>query len=182
MITHTVEFRYRQIFRLLRHERCNMIERDLSRDRIFIMMVDDDPDDFLLVRSALASTHFLIDLFLLSNGKDAMDYLLRRGSYREPEPAPRPDLILLDLKMPQMGGIETLRQIKSHPDLARIPIAMLTSSTNRRDIAESYKHGAALFLLKPHTFDEMIQVMNSLCEYWFDVVQLPEKRVSHTVG
>jgi DNA-binding response OmpR family regulator len=146
---------------------------DLERkDRCFaILMVDDDEEDFVLVKEALESKRLKVDLYWAEDGYEAMNFLVRRGIYKD---APTPDLILLDLNMPGKNGFEVLRELKAHPKFRKIPVVILTSSGDQRNVSRGYNIGASSFMLKPMSFDEMANAMQSLCEYWFALVQLPK--------
>jgi CheY-like chemotaxis protein len=135
-----------------------------------ILMIDDDEEDFILVADALKSKQLTVELYWAENGDNAMDFLLRRGEYTD---SPLPNLILLDLNMPKKDGFEVLMDLKAHPDLRKIPVVILTSSRDERQVARGYNVGASSFMLKPISFDEMADAMQSLCEYWFALVQLP---------
>jgi CheY-like chemotaxis protein len=140
---------------------------------IVLLMADDDPDDRMLAREALAESHLINDLHCVEDGEELMDYLYRRGKYAGPPPAPRPGVILLDLNMPRKDGREALREIKADPTLRRIPIIVLTTSKAEEDIYSSYDLGVNSFITKPVTFDALVEVMRSLGRYWFEIVELP---------
>lgn len=113
------------------------------------------------------------DLRVVEDGVELMDYLKRREPFADPDSAPRPDIILLDLNMPRKSGREALREIKADPELRDIPVIVLTTSKAHEDIARSYAEGAASFITKPVTFESMCEVMKTLGEYWFQIVRLP---------
>lgn len=140
---------------------------------IVILMADDDEDDILLTHKALQKGRLLNTLYSVQDGEELLDYLLQRGKYSDPAIAPRPGLILLDLNMPKKDGREALKEIKSHADLQDIPIVVFTTSKAEEDIYRSYKLGVNSFITKPVTFESMIEVMQALGKYWFEVVTLP---------
>lgn len=140
---------------------------------ITILMADDDQDDCLLVRDAFVQSRLANDLHFVANGEDLMDYLYRRGAYAERAHYPRPGLILLDLNMPRKDGREALQEIKSDPDLRSIPVVVLTTSKAEEDIVRSYNTGANSFITKPVTFERLVDLIKSLGEYWFEIVELP---------
>ena|SRR2546423_13565536 len=142
---------------------------------IVILMADDDADDRLLAKDALAECQLGHDLHFVENGEELMDYLRRRGSYAQ-SAAPRPGLILLDLNMPKKDGREALREIKSDPELRKIPVVVLTTSKADTDIGQIYELGANSFISKPVTFDSLVSVMKILGDYWFQTVELPVKK------
>ena len=138
---------------------------------LVILMADDDPDDRLLAQDALAECHLQAEIQFVENGEELLDYLHRRGNYG---PAlPRPGLVLLDLNMPRKDGREALREIKSDPELRRIPVVVLTTSKADTDISNIYSLGANSFISKPVTFDALVNVMKAVGQYWLQTVVLP---------
>ena len=138
-----------------------------------ILMADDDPDDCLLVKKAFKTSKLCNDLRFVNDGEDLMDYLYRRGKYKEPDQAPRPGIILLDLNMPKKDGREALKEIKADATLREIPIVVLTTSKDEEDILRSYNLGANSYITKPVTFEGLVEVIKSLGKYWFEIVELP---------
>jgi CheY-like chemotaxis protein len=147
------------------------------RKTVTILMADDDEDDCMLAREALAETRLTNDLYFVRDGEELMDYLYRRGQYAQPNALPRPDLILLDLNMPKKDGREALTEIKSDPNLRQIPVVVLTTSKAQDDIYEIYDLGANSFITKPVTFSSLVEMMKTLGKYWFEIVELPQERV-----
>src|SRR5262245_13860575 len=141
-----------------------------------ILMADDDADDRLLAKDALAECKITGDLRFVENGEELIEYLHRRGKYIAAENAPRPGLILLDLNMPKKDGREALKEIKVDPELRTIPVVILTTSRADTDIGRIYDLGANSFIAQPVSFDSFVDVMNTLCRYWFDIVELPAKK------
>jgi CheY-like chemotaxis protein len=138
-----------------------------------ILMADDDDDDRLLARDAVAEAGLDGDLRFVQNGEELLDYLYRRGKYKDPSSAPRPGLILLDLNMPLKDGREALREIRADPELRRIPVVVLTTSKADTDIGAIYELGANSFISKPFQFEALVAVMKMLSQYWFRTVELP---------
>lgn len=138
-----------------------------------ILMADDDEDDCLLAREALAESRLVNNLYIVQDGEQLMDYLYQRGQYSDRHSAPRPGLILLDLNMPKKDGREALKQIKADTNLRRIPVVILTTSNADADIHRSYELGANSFIAKPVTFSGLVEVMKTLGKYWFEIVELP---------
>jgi len=132
---------------------------------ISILLVEDDPADQKLIRASLKQQRLANDLHIVSSGEEGIDFLQRRGDYSGR--AAQPNLILLDLNMPGMGGKEFLRRIKNDEDLKQIPVVILTTSDSERDIIESYKLQASGYVSKPVTLDEFKEVMRRIKEYWF---------------
>jgi CheY-like chemotaxis protein len=139
---------------------------------ITIVMADDDADDRLLARDAMEESRLGNPFHIVEDGQELMEYLTRTGKYATRD-APRPGLILLDLNMPRKDGRETLREIKSHPELRSIPVVVLTTSKTEEDILRSYDLGANSFITKPVTFERLVEIVRGLGMYWFNIAQLP---------
>lgn len=144
-----------------------------AKTSIVILMADDDDDDILLTQKALKQGKLLNELYCVQDGEQLMDYLLRQGDYTDAAKAPRPGVILLDLNMPKKDGREALKEIKDNPDLKDIPIVVFTTSKAEEDIYRSYKLGVNSFITKPVTFERLIEVMQMIGKYWFEIVTLP---------
>ncbi len=144
-----------------------------KRTSITMVMADDDQEDCMMTRDALAESRVVNNLHFVHDGEELMDYLLCRGPYAALGAAPRPGLILLDLNMPRKDGREALREIKADAELRDIPVVVLTTSKSEEDIARSYTIGASSFITKPVTFGGLVEVMKTLGQYWFDIVDLP---------
>ena len=140
---------------------------------ITILLADDDADDRMMAADALAESRLANDLRFVEDGEELMDYLYRRGRFSDPSDAPRPGLILLDLNMPRKDGREALSEIKSDPELRKIPVVVLTTSQAKEDIYRTYDLGVNSFITKPVMFESMVAVMKALGKYWFEIVELP---------
>lgn len=139
-----------------------------------ILSAEDDPDDCALVHDAFQESGLENQLHFVEDGLSLMQYLRRQGSYVEPADSPRPDLILLDLNMPLKDGRESLAEIKADPDLRSIPVVVLTTSSAEEDILHTYDLGAAGYITKPDTFQELLAMVKGLNQYWFEIVELVE--------
>ena len=148
-------------------------EQQWGENLLIVLMADDDEDDYLLVKSAFEAGQNKVNLRWVDDGQKAMDYLLHRGKYMVHESAPRPDLILLDLMMPRKDGLETLREIKGHRNLQKIPVVLLTSSKEQEHKSTGLMLGADSFIVKPNDFEEMVQVLGVLHEHYFGIICLP---------
>ena len=144
-----------------------------KNDPIVILMAEDDPDDRMLAEEALEESRLANELHCVKVGVELLDYLKRRGAYAE-KPAPRPGLILLDLNMPRVDGREALEEIKADPNLRSIPIVVLTTSKAEEDIMRTYQLGVSGFITKPVSFSGLVDVMQGLGRYWFQIVELPK--------
>jgi len=139
-----------------------------------ILMAEDDADDRLLLKDALTECQCGADMRFVENGEELLDYLGRRGKYQQADLAPRPRLILLDLNMPRKDGREALREIKSNTELRSIPVVVLTTSGADTDVEGIYQLGANSFICKPVQFDQLVNLMRLLGQYWLNAVKLPE--------
>ena len=140
---------------------------------VHILMADDDADDCLLAEKALKAAHLDNSLSFVKDGEELMDYLLRRGKYTDASQYPMPGLILLDLNMPRKDGREALQEIKAHPLLHHIPVVIMTTSTGEQDILRSYDLGVNSYITKPVTFRGLVEAMQLMKQYWFQLVKLP---------
>jgi CheY-like chemotaxis protein len=142
-----------------------------SLKRKVILMAEDDADDRLLAKDALAECGLADDLRFVENGEELLDFLLQRGKYDAQ--TPRPGLILLDLNMPVKDGREVLKEIKSNPALRQIPVIVLTTSRADTDIDGTYLLGANSYVTKPVRYESLVEVMRAICQYWLKTVELP---------
>ena len=147
-----------------------------AKEPIVILMADDDSDDRLLTKRALEASRVVNDLRFVEDGEELMDYLLQRGGYADPDAAPRPGLILLDLNMPRKDGREALAEIKKNPALHRIPVVVMTTSKAEEDVLRSYDLGANSYITKPVTFERLVDLMKTLGTYWIEFVKLPSNQ------
>jgi CheY-like chemotaxis protein len=140
---------------------------------VTILLVDDDPGDQKLIRNSLSNETVANDLYTVDSGEQAFDFLYRRGNYKSG--TPRPDLILLDLNMPGMGGKEFLKQIKKDDYLKTIPVIILSTSDSDKDVRDSYELHASGYVKKPLSISEFKEAMERIKEYWFLVSRRPPK-------
>lgn len=138
-----------------------------------ILIAEDDSDDRLILQRALMRCQPAPQLHFVHDGEELMEYLHQSGRYSEPVPSPRPGIILLDLNMPRKDGREALREIKSDTVLRQIPVIIFTTSKADEDIYRSYDLGVNSFVTKPSSFEEMVQLVQSVVRYWFEIVELP---------
>ncbi len=140
---------------------------------ITILYADDDAEDRMLVKDAWAENRLANELHFVEDGEELMDYLRRRGNYTHLADQPLPGMILLDLNMPRKDGREALQEIKADPRLRSIPVVVLTTSKAEEDILRAYDLGVNSFILKPVTFQSLVDLTLTLSKYWFEVVELP---------
>jgi CheY-like chemotaxis protein len=144
-----------------------------QRGPFTILMADDDADDCLLAQEALRESGQRHELRIVRDGQQLLDYLRQQGEYQKGPPNPRPDLILLDLKMPRKDGREALSELKADRRLRSIPIVVLTTSTARDDIGYCYRMGVNSYVTKPATFRGLVDLLATVCKYWFELAELP---------
>jgi len=135
-------------------------------ERKVILLVEDLEDDILLIRRAFAAAKLQIPLQVVRDGEEAIAYLMGVGKYAQRDEFPLPDLILLDLKMPKLGGLDVLRWIRSHPHLKAIRVIVLTSSEDIYDVNKAYELGANSFLVKPAEFICYPSLVRTLDRFW----------------
>lgn len=138
-----------------------------------VLLAEDDEDDYLLTVEAFKEAGIPNQLKRVKDGEELMDYLLKGISPGGHQACPRPGLILLDLNMPKMDGREALAKIKSHPDLRRIPVTILTTSKAYSDIIHTYELGVNSFIQKPVRFQQFVDLIKIVSKYWLCIVKLP---------
>lgn len=130
-----------------------------------ILLVDDSPRDTELALDALATHHLTNEVVALRDGAEALDYLFQRGSFADRPPG-NPAVVLLDLKMPKVDGVEVLRQLKAHPKLKLIPVVVMTSSREEQDLLNSYELGVNAYVVKPVNFHEFVDAVRRVGGFW----------------
>jgi CheY-like chemotaxis protein len=130
-----------------------------------ILLVEDSPKDVELTLVALAKSHLANDVIVARDGEEALDYLFRRGPY-EGRASGQPAVVLLDLKLPKVDGLQVLEQIKLDGDLRQVPVVMLTSSREEQDLLRSYKLGVNAYVVKPVDFTEFVAAIRDLGVFW----------------
>jgi DNA-binding response OmpR family regulator len=148
------------------------IYMDLLKKLDIILLVEDDPDHLELTQDALQEVGTVNRIEVVRDGEAALDYLLRRNKYANPELSPRPDLILLDVKLPKLNGFDVLTKIKGDPDLKRIPVILLTCTGNREDIDRGARLGTNDYIVKPVEFDTFMEKVKGLGKYWSQISDL----------
>jgi CheY-like chemotaxis protein len=138
-----------------------------------VLLVEDSPADREIFQRAFRNEGTLCDLRCVYDGESALDYLFRREKYADPELSPRPDLVLLDLNLPNLSGRELLHLIRSYPELRHIPVVVLTTTHSPADVLDSYRLGANSFLTKPTSFSDVVETIRRTCRFWFDTATLP---------
>ena len=141
-----------------------------SASPIDVLLVEDNPGDVRLLIETFREAKIHNRISVVEDGVEALAFLRREGKHGS---APRPDLILLDLKLPRKGGQEVLKEIKQDPDLKRIPVVVITSSEAEKDVLEAYNNYVNCYLTKPVDLEQFMGVVRSVEEFWLSVVKLP---------
>lgn len=144
-----------------------------NSDLINILLVDDNPHDILLTKEAFKETNRPLKINEVHDGVEALKYLNREAPYKDAE---TPHLILLDINMPKLSGIEVLQRIKSNPKLQSIPVIILSTSSDSTEIAACYRLYANSYIAKPISYFKLVELVKKLLIYWFDTNLLPPKR------
>jgi CheY-like chemotaxis protein len=139
---------------------------DLIGEPLHILLVEDNDAHAELVIRGMRDQQVANKIHHVTDGEQALDYLFMRGSYTDPQKNPRPNFILLDLRLPRVDGLEVLKIIKTTPSLLRIPVVILTSSDAENDIAKSYDYHANSYVVKPLDFKTFTRLMKDLGFYW----------------
>ncbi len=140
---------------------------------IRILLVEDNLHDIEIAKRAFSMGAAEPTLVVVRYGQDALDYLNHRGKFHPPDISPQPELILLDLNLPKMKGLEVLKRIKNTPHLKSIPVIILTASERNEDIAPCYALGANTYIQKPVKFDDFVHIIEVIQTYWMGIASLP---------
>jgi two-component system response regulator len=141
-------------------------------DLMLILLVEDSPRDAELILDALAGQKLVNEILHVRDGAEALDYLYRRGSFAD-RPGGHPGLILLDLKLPKVDGLEVLRQIKGDAGLKMIPVVMMTSSREEQDLLQSYQLGVNAYVVKPMKFHDFVEAVREVGAFWGVINEMP---------
>ena len=144
-----------------------------SKSYVEILLVEDNPNDAELTLLALEENHLSNHIVWLKDGKEALDFIFLEGKYEDDNRLFLPKVILLDLKMPKVGGLEVLRKLRENKATEMIPVVVLTSSKEDRDIVESYELGVNSYIVKPVDFDQFTESIKEIGYYWMLVNQPP---------
>ena len=139
-----------------------------------ILLVEDNPDHAELTIKALKQNNVSNEVYVVNDGQEALDFMYHQGKYADEKDFPRPGLILLDIKLPKVDGIEVLKQLKDDPQFKSIPVIMLTTSDRDEEIAKSYAGGANSYVVKPMDFEEFMKKVRELKLYWTITNSLPK--------
>jgi CheY-like chemotaxis protein len=151
---------------------------DPKTDHLPILMADDDEEDRMLAADALFEAKLANEFKTVEDGEQLLQYLRNEGRFSDPREFPRPGLILLDLNMPKVDGREALAQIRADEALRDIPVVIMTTSQAEEDVVRSYSTGANSYITKPVSFEGLVRVMQTLEQYWFEIVRLPSSQAA----
>lgn len=140
-----------------------------------ILLVEDNLDDEILIMRELRRQNVVNQIAVVRDGAEALDYLFASGSYKDRDPNDIPTVVILDLKLPKIDGLEVLRRIRANERTKLLPVVVMTSSDEERDIAESYSRGANSYVCKPVNFDQFREAVRRLHLYWLLVNEPPPK-------
>lgn len=143
------------------------------KDTYNILLVEDNPADIQITRRALRNCKLPVELIVVRDGQEAIDYLARQGSHADHAGWRQPDLILLDLNLPRVTGREVLQCVRSHPLLRLVPVVVLSTSNRQEDVQALYDSGANTYLVKPQDFNRFVDLLHTLQRYWLDLALLP---------
>jgi CheY-like chemotaxis protein len=138
-----------------------------------ILLVEDNPADIIITQRAMKESGLEIDLMVVRDGQEAVDFLL--AELRTGNPHPRPDLILLDLNLPRLAGREVLERIRQHNGLRPVPVVVLTTSNRQEDVEQMYRAGANTYIQKPTDFGRFVEVLRTIHHYWLGTALLPPR-------
>ena len=145
-------------------------------DVSLVLLVEDNQDDFEATERSFKKNHFMTAIKWCCSGQDALEYLKKSGRYEKDESVQRPDLILLDLNMPGMDGRTLLKIIKEDPAISTIPVIVLTTSSDEKDVEHCYELGASTYIQKPVSLDGLTKSIKIMKDYWCNVAILPQRK------
>ncbi|MEX2536491.1 MAG: response regulator [Trueperaceae bacterium] len=145
----------------------------MTRDTTFILLVEDNQDDIDLTLRALRMHNLANEVVIVRDGAEALDFLFCRGDYAERSPDQKPQLVLLDINLPKLSGLEVLKQVRNSERTRLLPVVMLTTSKQDRDVLDSYMNGANSYVQKPVSFTEFTEAVRQLGIYWLILNEVP---------
>ena len=137
-----------------------------EEEPINILLVEDNPIDIKIAKRSLKEGRITNKMYVVRDGQEALDFIRNMGEYEDAAKAPKPDLILLDINLPKLDGIEVLKELKKDPKYKRIPVVMLTMSDDEKDIFNGYDNGANSYITKPVEFDKFLKAIKAINFYW----------------
>lgn len=152
------------------------MEAEKQCANLIFLYAEDDSEDTMLMNEAMEEGEMEDKLKIVDDGEALMNYLQNKEEYQNPDQAPKPDVILLDLNLPKKDGREALKQIKKDPHLKHIPVIAITTSKSEEDIKKAYQLGANAFVTKPVSFQSLVETMKSMKRFWGEVSELPSTK------
>jgi CheY-like chemotaxis protein len=144
----------------------------MNNDSFVILMAEDDEHDIVATKRAWKKHHIANPLYIVNDGEECLDFLQQRGKYSEPGTAPRPGIVMLDIKMPKMDGLAVLKQIREDDELRHLPVIILTTSKAEEDRIRGYDLGVNAYIVKPVGFDSFSEAVKTISLFW-QLVELP---------
>ncbi len=151
----------------------------MAREPFIVLMAEDNEHDIVATKRAWKKHQIANPLYIVNDGEECLDFLHRRGKYAEPNSAPKPGILLLDIKMPKMDGLDVLKHVREDEALRYLPIIMLTTSKAEEDRLRSYDLGANAYIVKPVGFENFSEAVKTISLFW-QLVELPEGDTRHT--
>jgi CheY-like chemotaxis protein len=151
----------------------------MAKAPFIVLMAEDDEHDIVATKRAWKKHHVANPLYIVNNGEECLDFLHRRGKYSEPDSAPRPGILLLDINMPKMDGLTVLKHVREDEKLRHLPVVILTTSKAEEDRIKSYDLGANAYVVKPVGFENFSEAVKTISLFW-QLVELPEGHSQHT--
>lgn len=144
-----------------------------NKQPFVVLMAEDNEDDIIATQRAWKKNRILNPLYIVNDGEECLDYLFQRGKYQEPGRAPRPGILLLDIKMPKMNGLEVLKRLRESKEYQFLPVVILTTSRAEEDLVKGYQLGVNAYIVKPIGFDNFSEALKMINLFW-ELVELPE--------
>jgi CheY-like chemotaxis protein len=144
----------------------------MDKDPFVVLMADDDEHDIVATKRAWKKHHIANPLYIVNDGEECLDFLHQRGKYSEPGSAPRPGIVMLDIRIPKMDGLAVLKQIRENNELRHLPVIILTTSTAEEDRIRGYDLGVNAYIVKPVGFDSFSEAVKTISLFW-QLVELP---------
>ena len=145
----------------------------MGKEPFVVLMAEDDEHDIVAIKRAWKKHHVANPLYIVNDGEECLDFLYQRGEYSQPDSAPRPGILLLDIKMPKLDGLAVLRHIREEKVLRHLPVVILTTSKAEEDRFKSYELGANAYIVKPLGFENFSEAVRTINLFW-QLVELPE--------
>jgi two-component system response regulator len=176
-IRHSCRFCGTLAWFFLKLQTAKHLGEEMSVKKKTILLVEDNPDDELLTLRAMRKNNIANEIVVVRDGAEALDYIFCTGEYEERNIAEGPQVILLDLNLPKIGGLDVLKRVRSDPRTALYPVVVLTSSKEEKDLVESYRLGANSYIRKPVDFNQFSDAIRQLGLYWLVLNEVPESNL-----